>query len=467
MRNRFLLSMIAFSLIGMTSCKDEIDQFDDHGSATIVSFTGSEKAYMGDSIAFDFEVKSGGVKINQAKVQLYYGEEMVSEAFYNLKADGKYNGKVLAPYLKDTSNGDAKVILRIQNERFSNESRELTIAVERPKFQSLKLIAADGTEYTMSPVPGKEYEYSVRSNFSLDMEASIVAPAYSDGSDNPYLKGNELRFGMDNGRIAINSTNNIGFETTGYDEDGKYEITFNTLTFEGGPFPKFGLRFDSQNKFMEFEGSGNVFTIDAEFQKDDIIKLSGMKAEYHEYWKNPTWFDGVKEDELLLHFRGRNGKYRFTLDRGMKAILMEQLENASTSNTQNATAMWLIGNDKVGFPSYAQNNINWNTGKAFNLVPLTDTKYELVVLVGQNVDGGNVNFKFFGQKGWGTEWVGPGAYALNEGGNYIKYASDGNFNAKDAWPNGKYMVMTVETATKPAGLWVKSLDEMPLYETGN
>ena len=33
MRNRFLLGMMALSLIGMTSCKDEIDQFDDHGSS--------------------------------------------------------------------------------------------------------------------------------------------------------------------------------------------------------------------------------------------------------------------------------------------------------------------------------------------------------------------------------------------------------------------------------------------------
>ena len=66
MRNRFLLGMMALSLIGMTSCKDEIDQFDDHGSSTIVSFAGTEKAYMGDSITFDFEVKSGGVKIKIA-----------------------------------------------------------------------------------------------------------------------------------------------------------------------------------------------------------------------------------------------------------------------------------------------------------------------------------------------------------------------------------------------------------------
>ena len=453
--------------MGMTSCKDEINQFDDHGSASIISFTGSEKAYMGDSIAFDFEVKSQGYKINQAKVQLYYGEEMVSEAFYSLKSDGKYSGKVLAPYMKDIPNGDSKVILRVQNERFSSESREITLPVERPRFKNLKLIAANGTEYIMTPVSGKEYEYSVRSNFPLDMEAYIVAPAYIDNVNSPYLKGNELTFGMDNGRIVLNSTKKIGFETTSYDKDGQYEISFNTLTFEGTPFPKFGLRFDTQNKFMEFNGSGNIFSIETEFKKDDIIKLSGIKTEYPELWKNPTWFDFVKEDELLLHFRGRDGRYRFTLDKGMKAIMMEQIEKASSSSNQNATAMWVIGNNKIGFPSFAQNNINWNTGKGFNLVPLTDTKYELVMLVGQNIDAENVNFKFFGQKGWGLEWVGPGAYAIKEGENYIKYASDGNFNSKDKWPNSKYVVMTIETATKPAGLWVKTLDEMPLYEKGN
>lgn len=464
MRKRLLLGMMALASVCITSCKDEIDQFDDSGSSTIVSFAGTEKAYMGDSITFNFEVKSSGVKINQAKVQLYYGEEMVSEAFYSLKADGKYSGKILAPYQRNTPDGDAKVMLRIQNERFSNDSKEMTVAIERPKYQSLKLIAAGGKEYTMTPVPGKEHEYRAHEAFPADLEAYIMAPAYSDGTGNPYLQGNDLKFGMDNGKIALNSTKNIGFETTGYDAEGKYEITFNTMTFEGGPFPKFGVRFDTQNKFMEFDGSGNVFYIDADFKKDDIIKISGIKETYAELWKNPTWFDMVEGDETLLHFRGRDGKYKLTLNNGMKAIMMEQLENATSTSTQNATSMWVIGNDKIGFPSIAQNNINWNTGKAFNLVPITDTMYELVMLVGQNVNG--VNFKFFGQKGWGLEWKGPGVYSIKEGAEYIKYASDGNFNANATWPAGSYMVMTVETATNPNGLWVKALDELPLYNAG-
>ena len=462
MKNQFLFGMLMLGLLGVSSCKDEIDQFDDHGAATIVSFTGPEKAYMGDSIAFDFEVKSSGVRINQAKVQLYYGEQMVSEAFYSLKSDGKYSGKVMAPYLKDTPDGDAKVILRIQNERFSNASKEMTVAVERPKYQSLRLITDDGTEYAMTPVAGQDYQYSVRGDFPLNMNAIIVAPAYEDGTDNQYLKGNELTFGMSDGRIALGATDYIGFETTNYEADGKYEITFNTLSFECGPFPKFGLRFDTQNLFYEFEGSGNTFYVEATFKKDDIIKVSGMKEEYPDYWKNPTWFDVVKEDAELLHFRGREGKYRFTLNRGMKAIMMEQLENASTPSKLNATAIWVIGNNQIGFPSYAQNNINWNTSQAFNLVPLTDTKYELILEVGVNV--GSVNFKFYGEKGWANEWRGPSDYSIQEGSNYIKYASDGNFNANTTWPSGQFMIMTVETSTSPSQLWVKALEELPLYE---
>lgn len=72
MKNSFLIGSIAAGLVALPliSCNEEADKFDDHGSATIVSLTGTEKAYMGDSIRFDFVVASSGVQINQAKVQL-------------------------------------------------------------------------------------------------------------------------------------------------------------------------------------------------------------------------------------------------------------------------------------------------------------------------------------------------------------------------------------------------------------
>lgn len=66
----------------------------------------------------------------------------------------------------------------------------------------------------------------------------------------------------------------------------------------------------------------------------------------------------------------------------------------------------------------------------------------------------------------GTGMERPRSLYRKEGGDYIKYASDGNFNANATWPSGKYMVMTVETSTSPNELWVKALDELPSYEMG-
>ena len=34
-------------------------------------------------------------------------------------------------------------------------------------------------------------------------------------------------------------------------------------------------------------GRAMIFYIETEFKKDDIIKISGVKEEYADYWKNP------------------------------------------------------------------------------------------------------------------------------------------------------------------------------------
>ena len=381
------------------------------------------------------ENKLNGIEVKRSFTRQYHTENAAHILGYvGLMTQEEYEKYSLLDYANDAMVGKDGVENAFEEYLHGKDGE-----VEETRNASGTILS---TVYTKEPEPGNNVYLTIDINLQEAVERVL------DAGVNALIRTRE------NEKMEQTAKGLWTFE------DGKYEITFNTLTFEGSPFPKFGVRFDTQNKFLEFDGSGNVFYIETEFKKDDIIKISGVKEEYADYWKNPTWFDLVKEDETLLHFRGRDGKYKLTLNKGMNAIMMEQLEKASSSSTQNATAMWVIGNDKIGFPSYAQNNINWNTDKAFNLVPLTDTKYELILLVGQNVNG--VNFKFFGQKGWGLEWKGPGAYTAKEGGDYIKYASDGNFN----WPSGKYMVMTVETSTSPNELWVKALDELPSYEMG-
>lgn len=467
MKKSFLIGSIAAVLVvlPLTSCNEEADKFDDHGSATIVSLTGTEKAYMGDSIRFDFVVASSGVQINQAKVQLYYGNDMVSESFYSLKGDGAYSGSVLAPYLKDAEDGDARVVVRIQNERFSTDSKEMVFPVKRPTYKTLTLTAEDGTEYTMYPSASDPYTFVAHEAFPALWNAKISAPAFSDGTGNEYLKGNPLNFGLENGKIAINGSEGIKIdnESVGYDKDGKYDVTFDTRTFACSPLYKFGVEFHSTGNIEGFEVSGNNMSVTAQFVKDEIITLHGLGDLYPTLWKNPSYFDEVEGEPRLLHFRGRTGKYTLTVNKSLAALQMVQTEGTSANGHVNASVMWLVGNNQIGFPSYSKNQINWNTGRAFALCPIDTYKYELVMLVGTNI--GSVSFKMYTNKNWGGEWRLPGDYKIVEGAEYVAAASDGNFNKGGKWPEtGKYIVYTFDTSTNPTSLWVKEYDTMPLYK---
>ena len=72
MKKHLLLCLTAASLISVSSCNDKNDEYDDVGKSTIVSLKGPEKGYMGDSIAFIFNVADDGeVPLSTSKVQLH------------------------------------------------------------------------------------------------------------------------------------------------------------------------------------------------------------------------------------------------------------------------------------------------------------------------------------------------------------------------------------------------------------
>lgn len=120
MRKLILLcSMMSAGLFSITSCDDANDEFDDKGSCSILSFTGQESAYMGDSIAFSFQVASQGVPLNQAKVQLLFDENIVSERFLSVGENNTYSAKLFVPFLANVPDGTAKVVVYAQNERFA------------------------------------------------------------------------------------------------------------------------------------------------------------------------------------------------------------------------------------------------------------------------------------------------------------------------------------------------------------
>lgn len=392
MRKTILLCMIlSAAILGFMSCNDKNDEFDDVGTSSILSFTGPEQVYMGDSIAFSFELTSSGPRPNQAKVQVYYGEQLVSERFLLTDQPGNYSGKVAFPFLKDIPDGgEVDVVLRTQNERFASDTRTHTVVVNRPQFPYLLLRTSEGDEYRMTPVPGKtfEYEYS-NPELPVGLNAYIVAPKYGEN-------GKEMVFGNLDGKVALGTTANIEFELT-----YEFKVSFNTETFKADPAVIFAL---NGTEFTKVDDTH--FKVDGTFTKGQEITVTGLKEDYVNYWVDPTWFE-IKAGKggTVLVFRGIDGTYRFTCDRGLKYFNVEPIDAngaLAKTNSDGTGAVWCIGDTNIGKPSYAKNNINWTPSKGFALCPVESNVYELILRKGTTIN--TMNFKFFGQKDWGVEF---------------------------------------------------------------
>ncbi len=416
MRRQFLLClMMTAALFGVSSCNDKTDEFDDPGTSSIISLEGPSTAFMGDSISFSFDISSTGVRLNQSKVQLFYGETIVSERIMLTPKEGQYSGKILIPFMKNIPDGTVNVKLRIQNERFAHAELIKDIAITRPNFSKLILRGEDGKTYDMLPVAGKSHTYAVTDDFPSEYNAKIEAPKYG-------TNGNTMVFGTMDSKITNGVDGLINFEA---DNQG-YEITFNTLTYEGTPFIKFAVN------DVEFEKiDDNKSKVEMEFTQGQDINITGLKADYANYWINPAFFDIVKNTNgKTLRFRARTGKYRLTVDKSLKYFKVDVMNGNALADLSSFDVLWCVGDGNIGFPSYSKNKINWSTANAICLAPMGDKRHEIVLQKGVTIN--TVNYKFYGNNNWGNEFVST-KISLGDTNPWFKVNSDpsnnGNINA--------------------------------------
>lgn len=453
MRKQILLNlMLVVGFFCAASCNDENDDFDDKGSSTIHSLTGPETAYMGDSIAFSFKISSSGSRLNQSKIQLLFGETIVSERILLTPDAGEYSGKVLIPFMKNIPNGEVAIKLRIQNERFANAFTETSIQVTRPLFSKLILKDNEGRTYDMYPVSGNPHTYTAVGNFPSELFATIEAPKYGDN-------GNTMTFGSVDGKISNGVTDLINFSA---DIDGEYEVTFNTLTYEGTPFIKFAMN------EMEFEKIDDTrYKVETEFVYGQDINITGLKADYANYWINPAFFDTVKNTNgKTLRFRGRDGKYRLTVDKTLLYFRVEVMSGGALANLSNGDdVIWVIGDSNIGQPSFSKNGINWSTGeKVICMTPIGNGKHQMVLKTGETIKKDNINFKFFYQKGWGVEFTADKISLADASPWFIVNSSDGNIKKGSAsLADGKYYIVTVDISSgaSKAKLYTEEADSFP------
>lgn len=455
MKKHYLQCLMLVGLITVSSCNDKNDEFDDVGTSTIVSLETPTSGYMGDSIAITFKVADdGGIPLSTSKIQLLYGDEIVSERIILTGQPGEYTGKIQIPFLKNIPDGDATLKLRLVNARYAPDVKEANIAVSRPQYPYLLLKVADGRELRMTPMSGKRNQYAVTANFLSEQSAYIVAPKYGE-------HGNEMSFGNADGKITNGVSNNIEFTS---DTEGEYQITFNTMTFEGTPFIKFALNEQEFNKRDD-----DHWYVDMDLQQGQDIQITGLKGDYVNYWIDPTFFNVKKNtNRKVLKFRAMNGRYRVTVNKNLKYFNVDMLNGTSLSTfdkEKGEGTLWLLGGGGIGKPSWSSNGINWgpNDDKSICVAQLQKGKHQIILEAGRNLKTDDVNFKFFGQNTWGAEM---NSAQITTTSPFVRInpgpSDDGNiFGGSKPFVSGKFYILTLDKpANYPASPFVLTIDEV-------
>lgn len=393
-KNKLSLIAILTGTLLLGACQEDENV---PGNPVMDIKTETVSACFGDSLAFTVNASDADVPLSTLKAQLYFGEEMVSETVIRTKVSGDdYSGKIYVPFYKDIPDGTATLKYILQNIHFTITEQTLNVQCTRPQYDHLVLVAEDGTQYDM-PRTGQN-QYAVTANFPQKLNAYILAPAYGTA-------GNDLTFGYGtNNAITEGSTTNIPFSNL---EAGQYTVTFNTLTYEAGPFLTVNM---NGQEFTQVDA--NTMKVETALEQGQTITFEGV-PNYEAWWIDPDFFH--KADDGTLTFVPISGNYRITADTEKQYFKVEVLDDAMSDATLQADgtgALWIVGGsgtlgtEAIGKPTYV-GAPSWDGGNgALCMSPIAPTTYQLTVVAGKQITADGVNFKFYGGKNWANEYKG-------------------------------------------------------------
>ncbi len=134
--------------------------------------------------------------------------------------------------------------------------------------------------------------------------------------------------------------------------------------------------------------------------------------------------------------------------------------NPASLNDDGTGAVWIIGAssfNKPLFMPFFQNNVNWWTGVEYDvcMAQVKNKVYQVTMTVDKQLyhDPTTINFKFFGQAGWGTEFKGSGGdHRITSTSDVFKIGT-----GADGHDDGNVYVPSTVTLN-PGDTWVLTLD---------
>ena len=435
-----ILSFIGF--LGLNACSDD----DVPGNPIMELKTENTDAFFGDSLTFTINASDHDVPLSTLKVQLFYGEEQVSETTIRTKLSGNdYNGKIYIPYYANIPDGKGTLKYILQNINFVISEHEREISLARPDFPYLTLIDEEGKSYKMERE--SLYKYNVSGDFSQKMNAYIKTPKVGEN-------GNELTFGWENNAIEIGSVTPIPFSNT---TPGNYTISFNTLNYEVSPFSK--LKVNGQElELIE----NDIYSIQLTIRRNETLTFEGV-PDYDNWWIDPDYFE--KQGDGTLKFLPLTGSYQLTANGKKKFFSVMALKDGQPASLQEdgSGAICAIGNG-IGKPSVSTSEVGWNASEGLCMAQLTSRKYQLTLTAGVTMKIDNIDFKFFhindGDKG---EFTGE---ALSTTSNLIEITESGNLKLAEGKKfdrGGVYkFIVDVSGGINQAKLSVEKIDQIEL-----
>lgn len=450
MKKILYLMTVAAGVLLTNACKDD-DVLT--GNPQMDFKVTHEDALFGDSLPFTIKASDVDVPLSTLKAQLFFGDEKVSETVIRTKISGEdYSGKIYVPYLKEIPNGKATLKYVLQNINFTISEKEVQLALARPDFPYLTLVAEDGKEYRMQRK--SLYEYAVTERFPNEVKGYIVAPKVGEF-------GNEMTFGWGGKAIAEGLKTNITFSNS---TAGKYAITFNTFSYEGSPF----LNLEVDGVKFEVLDSESL-SVDLSLKQGQKLNFSGV-PDYDNWWIDPDFFK--KGSDGALEFLPVNGSYRIIANMKHKTFFVEAMQGnePATLKEDGTGAIWVIG-QHVGKPSLSAKEVGWVTGNALCMAQHEPKKFQITWVAGRSLKANEVNFVFFQKKAWAPAFRSNVLTSNSDlvdigAGKSVNGVDDGNIflrEGKSFTPGHKYkFVMDVTAGIDKAVLYVTDEGEQTI-----
>ena len=406
-KNIYLI--IALLGVILFSCSDDDDK---KGNPQINVKTEFGSALFGDSLAISLDASDNDVALSTVKAQLFFDDEKVSETVVRTKTNGIYDFKLLVPYFANVPNGTATLKIVLQNINFTITEQEYALKLTRPDYEYITFVDSEEKEYKMTRV--SLYNYEVKGDFPEKLKGYFKAPKAS-------ANNNEMTFGWETNAITQGITDLISFS---YYYDDNYTVSFNTLNYEAAPFLYNEVKINDKLMSVASETS---YKIDLSLKQGDKMTFEGFKN--LDQWIFDTDYF-VEDSDGNITFAPITGSYRITADLKTTYFSVETLKDGKEATLQNDGngAIWVIGNG-VGKPSLS-NEVGWTTEKGLCMAPVGNKKYQMTFVAGKTIKSGEIDFKFFHQKGWGGEFkhetisttsdiifIGDGTEATNKKGN--------------------------------------------------